>query len=201
MAKKPVAAPDRISPLEAVAHPGRYGANSDAPGVDISERLCDSLAQVQAWPNTLAKVKTAMGKVTGVKLKGGHVSSEADDIIIMPAGPGRYLIEDESDDLEGRLRAAISSELGAVTGLSHARVIVALSGEKSEWVLSSLVAIDFSIEAFPVGTVQLSHHHEIGLTIHRTDFNKFDLYVFTSYARGFWHAITTSAQEVGYTIS
>ena len=149
MAKRPVSPPDRISPLDTVAHPGRYGANPDMPGIDISERLCDSLVQVQAWPNSLSKVKTAISKVTGIRSKDAPMGSLKGGTIVMPSGSGRYLIEDESDDLELRLRTAMDAEIGAVTGLSHGRVVITISGEKVEWVLSSLVAIDFSMEAFP----------------------------------------------------
>lgn len=201
MAKKPLVVPDRQSPLHNVAHPGRYGANTDTPGVDLSERLCDSLVQVQAWPRTLAKTKAAISKVLGVRPLDGAMSASKGGGIIMPTGPGRYLIEDESTDLETRLRNLIGTDIGAVTGLTHARVVVSIAGEKAEWVLSSLIAIEFSIDVFPLDHVVVSHHHEIGVTIRRVAENDFDLYVFTSYAHGFWHAVTTAAQEVGYSVS
>ena len=47
---------DRISPLLAIADPGRFGAEGE-PGVGLSDRLCDSLVQVQAWPDTIAETK------------------------------------------------------------------------------------------------------------------------------------------------
>ena len=119
----------------------------------------------------------------------------------MPTGPGRYLIEDESEDLEARLRREIDASVGAVTGLTHGRTVVRIAGQKASWVLATGIAIDFDLSAFPVGEVRLTHHHEIGLTIHRTAKDVFELYVFTSFARAFWTWITTASQEIGYSAS
>ncbi|MEM8750698.1 MAG: sarcosine oxidase subunit gamma family protein [Pseudomonadota bacterium] len=191
--------PERISPLHAVAEPGVYGANTDAPQVELSERLCGSLVQVQAWPDTAAEVEKRFAKELGVKP--GKLGVTKGDVIIMPTGPGRWLIDHEDEGLEARLRKAVPVDLAAVTGLTHARVVVSLNGPKAAWVMASGVALDFDLSAFPVGGVQVSHHHEIGLTIHRTREDGFDLYGFTSYALGLWHWATHASAEVGYRVS
>ncbi len=190
--------PDKVSPLADLAMPNRPAGRQ--PQVELSERLCDSLVQVQAWPGTMAKVHKAISDVTGTRPAKGHAAALKGPVCIMPAGPGRYLIEDETENLEIRLRAAIGAHLGAVTGLTHGRVVVAIRGEKAAWVLASGIAINFDPSAFPVGDVRLTHHHDIGVTIHRTAEDAFDLYVFTSFARGFWHWISTAAEEVGYSV-
>ena len=190
--------PDRISPLADLAMPNRPVDRQ--PRVELSERLCDSLVQVQAWPNTLAKVQKAISDVTGTRPAKGYATALKGPLSIMPSGPGRYLIEDETEDLEIRLRAAIGPQLGAVTGLTHGRVVVGIRGEKAAWVLATGIAINFEPSDFPVGDVRLTHHHDIGVTIHRTAEDAFDLYVFTSFARGFWHWISTAAEEVGYSV-
>ncbi len=191
---------DRTSPLLAVADPGRFGAPGD-PGVHLTDRLCESLVQVQAWPDTITETKSLIKKVTGTTVKTGQTVARKGGVLVMPTGPGRWLIEDETADLEVRLRQAAPAETGAVTGLTHARIVVSISGEKCEWVLASGIALDFSIEAFPIGTAKLGHHQEIGLTIHRVAEDAFDLYVFTSLARSFWSWITRASAEVGYTVS
>ena len=175
--------PEKRSPLHDLAMPK---AGSDK--VLLSERLCDSLVQVQAWPDTVKEVE---------KLLAAHRG----DVTIMESGPGRWLVEDQKAGLEERLRKKITSELGAVTGLTHARVVVTISGEKSTWVLASGIALDFHLDAFPVGTTQLGHHHEIGLTIHRKGENSFELYVFTSLVRSFWNWIEKASSEVGYSVT
>ena len=177
-----VSPPEKISPLHDLAIP------VDGDGeVELSERLCDSLAQVQAWPDSVTDVVSRLDKLGAVA-------------VIMPTGPGRWLVEGADEGLEEQLRVAIPIDMGAVTSLAHARVVISISGAKAEWVLSSGVALDFSSGAFPVGSTQVSHHHEIGLTIHRTGEESFDLYVFTSRVRSLGQWITRSANEVGYSV-
>ena len=189
----------RISPLHDLAEPGSFGAAPDAPGVELSERLPTSLIQIQAWPETVAELSKKAKSSLGGNLP-EHGAIDTGKSVVMATGPGRWLVESDMDDLEANLRAAVPVSIAAVTGLTHARTIVTISGEKARWVLSSGVPLDFHDEAFPVGDVKLSHHHEIGLTIHRTGEDTYDLYVFTSLVRSFWGWITKSGAEVGYKV-
>ena len=172
---------EKTSPLANLATP-HVGSDQ----VVLSERLCESLVQVQAWPDTVGEVEATLGKLK--------------DVTQMPSGPGRWLVEAPTAGLEAKLRKSIPTEMGAVTGLTHGRVVVNISGEKASWVLSSGIALDFHADAFPVGTTKLTHHHEIGLTIHRVAENSFDLYVFTSLVRGLWHWLETACAETGYSV-
>ena len=193
-----VDAPDRISPLHDLAMPR---VAEGIANVELSERLCGSLVQVQAWPDTLEKAAKAIERSVGIVPEKAQVAVTKDDTVVMPSGPGRWLIDAELENLEEKLRNAINAKIGTVTGLTHARVVVSISGEKASWVLASGIAVDFDLAAFPVGDVRLAHHHEIGLTIHRTGEESFDLYVFTSFARAFWNWITRASAEVGYSVS
>lgn len=175
----------KISPLHELAMPRLA---KGAVGVELSERLCDSLVQVQAWPDTIANVQKLISKAT------------SKNAAVMATGPGRWLIEEDVEGMEDRLRASITPDLGAITGLTHARVVVSIDGPKAEWLLATGIALNFDLSAFPVTTTQLSHHHEIGVTIHRTSDESFDLYVFTSYARGLWQWIERAGEEVGLSI-
>ncbi|MEL7274188.1 MAG: sarcosine oxidase subunit gamma family protein [Pseudomonadota bacterium] len=181
--------PEPKSPLHDLAMPDTFAVGDEkAVGLTLEDRLPASLVQVQAWPDTVSNVEKAIIETAGT------------DATIMPSGPGRWLIETDEERLEEVLRGAIATDMGAVADLTHGRVVVTLSGEKAIWVLASGFALDFSLKAFPVGDTRLSHHHELSATILRTGENTFDLYVFTSYARGFWHWITNAAREVGYEV-
>jgi len=193
--------PDRTSPLDAVLEPGVFGADTQSPKVFLSENLCGSLVQVQAWPDTIEAVEKSIKTVTKLDAPNAPHTAASEDISIMQTGAGRWLVDGEAEGLEEKLRAKISDKNGAVTSLTHARVVVEIRGPKAAWVLASGIAIDFDEKTFPVGASQVSHHHEIGVTIHRTGEESFDLYVFTSFARGFWHWITTASSEVGYAVS
>lgn len=192
---------DMVSPLEETALPGRYGrreAEDDAVGVKLGHRICASLVQITTWPDSLKPVMTALGKLT--KLPVGETAPANDDYTVMPIAPGRFLVEAQVTGAEALLRKVVKPEKGAVTGLSHARVAITISGEKAEWVLSKGIAVDFSLAAFPVDTSIVTSHHEIGLTIRRIDEQSFDLYVFTSFARSFWTWLEKAASEVGYEV-
>lgn len=173
---------EKLSPLHALAMP-KVGEGK----LVLSERLCGSLVQLQAWPNTVSRIKQLVAK-------------QKEAVAVMETGPGRWLVESDAEGLEEDLRASVSPDTGAVTGLTNARVVITIRGDKAEWVLASGIALDFSLDAFPVGTTQVGHHHEIGLTIHRTSEASFDLYVFTSLVRSFWKWLEIASSEVGYSV-
>lgn len=172
--------PEKLSPLRDLAMPRLVGGEAT---VELSERLCESLVQVQSWPNSMIKVEKALKSLK--------------QAVVMPSGPGRWLVEAEEEGLEEELRETLPIDLAAITGLTHARVVVSISGENATWVLASGIALDFDLDAFPVGATQICHHHEIGLTIQRTAEDHFDLYVFTSLSRSFWQWIERASAEVG----
>lgn len=96
---------------------------------------------------------------------------------------------------------AVPGLIGAVTDLSHGRTAIRVAGPKSEWVLAKLFAVDLSAKSFPVGAGLSTKHHEIFAQIQRTGADQFDLYVFRSFARSFWHTLTRASEEVGYQVS
>jgi sarcosine oxidase subunit gamma len=194
---------DPVSPLAQSAIPGRYGCfnhQDEATGIRIGHRICVSLVQVTAWPDTLQTVKRALKKQTGLTLKPGNNSPSNEQYAIMPIAPGRFLVEAMTTDLETGLREMIAPDAGAVTGVSNARVVVSITGKKVEWVLSKGIAVDFSLTAFPVATCIQTSHHQIGLTIRRIDEQGFELYVFSSFVRSFWQWLESAAAEVGYEV-
>ncbi len=194
---------EKTSPLDGLLKSGHHGrpANSDAPAdLKISHRTCESLVQVTAWPKTGKGIVTTLEKMTHLSLEGGNSSPANEDFTIMPTGPGKYLIEAQSGDAIGQFQKKVLAEKGAVTDLTHARVVIRISGDQAMWVLAKGIAIDFSLQAFPVATSRNSAHHQIGLTIRRVNENAFDLFVFTSLARSFWHWLDRAAKEVGYEI-
>ncbi len=194
---------EKTSPLDKLLKTGHYGKpenTGEQADLKISHRTCESLVQVTAWPKTGKGIATTLEKMTHLSLQGGDASPANEDFTIMPTGPGQYLIEAQSGDATGRFQKKIIPAKGAVTDLTHARVVIRISGDQAVWVLAKGIAIDFSLQAFPVATSRNTAHHQISLTIHRVNENTFDLFVFTSLACSFWHWLDRAAKEVGYEI-
>ncbi len=194
---------NKVSPFDGVLVPGRYGRETDVNGMDIltiSHRMCAGLVQITAWPKTMSAVESTIEKTTKLSLSGSNNSPSNDDYIVMPIGPGMHLIEANRTDTGELFQKKITPAKGAVTNLDHGRVVIRVTGSKATWVLAKGIAIDFSLEAFPVQTSRNTSHHDIGLTIRRVDETTFDLFVFTSLACSFWHWLDIAASETGYEI-
>lgn len=193
--------PEKVSPLAAIIEPGTFGNRAKGAGVELSERMPSALVQVQAWPETEDAARKAIEKTCGRSPAEARFGVQrGDTIAIMPTGPGRWLIEAEDEELEGKLREAVGSD-GAVTGLCNARLVITVEGPKANFVLASGFALDFHKDAFPSGEARQTRHHEITVTIARVEKQTFDLYIASSFARSFWTWLTTASSEVSYEVS
>ena len=186
------------SPLESAFQPGRHGRADGAPGVTLCERKLSTIAQVAAFAGREAVVREAVCKATGLKLVyrpgSGAVKTGRGAFAF---APGRFLVVDDGQGLAGALAKAVAQEDGAVTRLTHGRSVFRIEGPRAEWVLAKLFAVDFSAEAFAVGDAVSTAHHDVFAAIQRVGDNAFDLYVFRSFARSFWHALVRAGEEVG----
>ncbi len=189
------------SPLQPVWQPGRHGNLSGGAGVVLSETRPASIVQVAAWPGAERAVIAAIRAATGLSMPDGAGGGlAAGTKAAFGIAPGRFLVVDHAEGLEGELRRHIDADAGSVTGLSHGRTAIRIDGPKSEWVLSKLFAIDFSLTALPVGSGIATQHHDVLAQIQRTGAMRFDLYVFRSLARSFWKTLCHSAEDVGYEV-
>ncbi len=191
---------DKTSPLAAVLEPGIYGSDTSDHGVLLQEREIISLVQLTHWADTAKAADKVVKSICKLNLPAGDSTAENQGNCILPIGPGRYLIEGENAGLEAALRKKIADATGSITGLSHGRIVIQVSGSKAAWVLAKGFTLDFHLDSFPANTARVSNHHEIGITIRRIDEETFELYVMTSFARSFWHWLTSAAAEVGYEV-
>lgn len=193
---------EQVSPLGPAWKPGRHGSLADGAGVVLSETRPGSIVQAAAFPGSEKAVMAAIKVATGLSLPDGAGGGVATDTkAAFGIAPGRFLVVDQVEGLAERLRAAVWVNDGAVTDLSHGRTAIRVAGPRGEWVLAKLFAIDFSLVAFPVGAGRATQHHDILATIQRTGSDRFDVYVFRSFARSFWTMLVHSAEEVGCEVS
>ena len=192
---------EQLSPLAPVWQPGPHGNAVNGVGVMLSEVQPGSIVQTAAWIGQEEAVLAAIAAVVGLKLTDGARSGVAEPTrTAFGFAPRRFLITDEAEDLADRLTNAIPIEVGTVTDLSHARTALRIAGPKAEWVLSKLFAIDFSAENLPQGAGISTNHHDVFAQIQRTGPAQFDIYVFRSFARSFWHTLCRAAEEIGYEV-
>lgn len=197
----PVKARYAVSPLEGHLETGEFGALRDnGPGVSLSERFALSVAEVASWPGSESKVRAAIKSASGLTLKtapgSGSIKVDAAAFNIAPA---RWLVSSAEAALVARLADAVGDD-GSVVDLGHGRTVIRIDGPKSRWVLAKLFAVDFSEAAFAKGTGLSTAHHDVFVQIQRVGADAFDIYVFRSFARSFWHLLCRSSEEVGYRV-
>ena len=192
---------EQLSPLEPVLRPGSHGNFADGVGVTLSEIQPGSIVQVAAWPGEERPLIAALRDVTGLALPDGAGGGIATDTkAAFGFAPGKFLVIDQAEGLFAPLSGSITSNTGAVTDLSHGRTAIRIAGPKAEWVLAKFFAVDFSLPAFPLGSGISTAHHDIFAQIQRSGEDRFDIYVFRSFARAFWKSLCHASEEVGYEV-
>ncbi len=192
---------EQLSPLEPDYKRGRYGNSAGQTGVTLMETQPGSIVQVAVWPGGEHAAIDAISKATGLTLANTPGAGACGDgFAAFGLAPGKWLVVSEDEGLEAVLAKAIPSLIGAVTDLSHGRTAIRISGAKAEWVLAKLFAVDFAPRAFAVGQGIATKHHEIFAQIQRSGPQQFDIYVFRSFARSFWHTLLTASAEAGYQV-
>jgi heterotetrameric sarcosine oxidase gamma subunit len=193
---------EQLSPLGQAFRPGSHGNFANGTGVTLSEIAPGSIVQVAAWPGEQKKVMTALATVTGLKLAdGAGTGAVSERHAVFGFAPGKFLVTDTYEGLVAALSAKIGIDIGTVTDLSHGRTAIRIDGPKAEWVLGKLFAIDFEPASFPVGSGIATAHHDIYTQLQRSGAERFDLYVFRSFARSFWKMLCHAADEVGYEVA
>lgn len=194
----PVIAEKAASPLDGHRTIGQFGNLKNGAGVTLTERNSVAIVDVAAWPDGSTKTINAIKRVTGL-----GVSKTSDDVgneaQAFQHAPHRWTVIGVDDTLPAQLTKSVGTS-GTVVDLSHGRTIIRISGNEAEWVLAKLFAIDFAASAFPVGKGLATKHHEILAQIQRVDETVFDVIIFRSYARAFWHTMTRASEEVGYSV-
>lgn len=190
---------DQLSPL--VLRHGRFAQADRSVGVALAEVAPGSIVQLAAWRGAESAMLAAIRDVTGLSPPDGAGGGVATDArAAFGFAPGKFLVVDQDEGLAASFAAVVTPQTGVVTDLSHGRTVIRIAGPKAEWVLAKFFAIDFSLPAFPLGSGISTVHHDIFAQIQRSGADRFDVYVFRSFARSFWNALCHASQEVGYEV-
>ncbi len=178
---------DRLSALGADFRTGSFGNVGQGAGVRMSETSFGFVGELASF----APEKT--DKLIVTPLKGKDTSAA------FKIGPNRWFLAG-TETLRDKIVANIKPSEASLFDLTHGRSSLLITGKKSTWVLAKLFPIDFHLSAFPIGTGVATTHHGTFTQIYRAYENTFDLFVFRSLARSFWHTLGVASSEVGYVV-
>ena len=168
-------------------------------GIEIIERdpiACVSLRGSADDP----KFMRAVASVTDVAPPVAPCTSVAGLFgAILWLGPDEWLVASESqsgDEIAARLRQALVATPAAVTDVSDARIIFALTGESAaRKVLAKGCSIDFHPRAFPPGRCVQTLLAKAHVLIHARAAQSFDVHVPRSCAQYAWAWLENAQAE------
>jgi len=191
----------RSALASALARGGRDGADGRRR-LRLGEIRGWSLVQVVAYAGRREEVERIL-----LSLVGGRLPARADEVIdaaglrLMRTGPEQiWIIGHDGGGLERQLLQAISSDLGAVTPLSHSRTRISIEGEAAGAVLMKGVPLDFHPDSFRIDQAALTGLHHTPVLIHRAGVSRFEIYAMRSFAESVWEWLADAALEFGYEV-
>lgn len=185
-----------------LAAKARTGPAGEA-GVVLRE--CSHRAQLCLRGGPGAEFEEAVEAVLGVRppLESGS-SARRGDTYLLWLGPDEWLAvfpDERGEEVLMALRAALAPLHVAVVEVSHARVIVELSGAHARDVLQKGCHLDLHPSRFSAGHVAQSRFARCHVLLHQIDeAPAYDLYVQRSFARYLWSWLEDAAAEYGVRI-
>ncbi len=168
-------------------------------GVRLFAETLPSVTQVSTWISGVSGLEQALTGVLGQRPPAatGNTLRTPQGLVIR-TGPEEFLIVAEADsDNTAWLRRHVTADIGSVTDLSHARCRIRIGGSKCRDTLGKLFAIDLRESAFPIEQGHLTGHHHVPCLIHRLGVDRFDIYVFSTYALDQLSTVIDAGLEYG----
>ncbi len=194
----------RRSALAGVLETGTFGANVQQPAVTLAERRAAALLRLCAAADDgdLARV---VRSVVALELPHAPNTAKAGDgRALLWLAPGQWLLVCDGEQIaigEQQLQAALEKTGATLVDVSHAYLVVTVSGERARDVLAKGVPIDVDAVAFEVGACAQTCLADMNVLLHVRDTQTIDLYVGRSYAVSLWHWLRLSAAEFGYLVT
>ena len=179
--------------------PGRWGAETSEP-VRLSVYRA-SLVQLALRRGGGEGIATVIRERLGIALpRPGHAET-AGDVTALWMQPETWLLvtpETASGDFMRQLQM-ICGGAGSLVDQTHGRAILDVSGRQAREVLARICRIDLHPRAFSTGRVAVTLIAEVACLLHQYDEAPgFRLFVPSSLAAWFTHALTKAAAGIGY---
>ena len=191
------------SPL-AAAGPVAAAVPVSAPGVTAAVLDGFGLATVLARRGSSQALAQRVRERFGMDLPTEPKLSAASGLAFAGAGPSAWLAMADrgGNEFAARLRSDLHG-VASVSDQSDGYVLIRLTGTRVRHALSKLVPIDLHPRAFKAGDVASTVASHIGVTLWRPAdgpdaADVFEVAMFRSLARSFWHALADAAAEYGF---
>ena len=124
-------------------------------------------------------------------------------ITYLPMAPGQWLVvadSKESPTFGDELAKSIAG-IGHVSEQSASRVRIRISGENARDLMARGCRLDLHSSVAGAGFTAQTVMAQVGVTIYlKSNEPVYDLYVYSGFARSFWHWLTHTAEQFGYEV-
>ena len=194
----------QLSPLAAVAVPGRYGnATGTTPPVTLKERRGLKLRVIAALSGQGPVVEDTVRKITALELPRGPKRVVAKGLALIGTAPGQWLAVAEDESSRQMLDALAKQLVGhaAITEQSDSKAVIRISGACARDVMAKGCSLDLHQRVFKPGDAATTAVALIDCQLWQIDdAPSYDLAVPSSFAESFWSWLAASAAEYGYTV-
>lgn len=124
-------------------------------------------------------------------------ASETVDFTALPLAPGQWMLIAKKDDPKFITGLAMRiAGLGYVSEQSDSRICIRVSGPKARELMSRGCRLDLHPDGTGKGFCAQTPMAQIGVLLHQIDDAPvYDLYVYSGFARSFWHWLTETAKQ------
>jgi len=194
----------QLSPLAAVAVPGRYGnATGTTAPVTLKERSGLKLRVIAALSRQGPAVEDMVRKITGLELPQGPKRVVAKGLALIGTAPGQWLAVAEDESSRQMLEALAKQLVGhaAITEQSDSKAVIRISGARARDVMAKGCSLDLHSRVFKPGDAATTAVALIDCQLWQIDdAPSYDLAVPSSFAESFWSWLAASAAEFGYSV-
>lgn len=176
------------------------------PGVVATERDGLGLATILVRSGHTEALAALLKKRFGINLPRGPYRAANGGMAFAATGPETWLgiAENGGNAFVSSLTEVIGDH-AAVVDQSGAYAVLRLSGPKVRETLAKGVSLDLHARGFRIGDVAVTAVSHMGVTLWRLDDCEgspiFEVLVFRSFARSFWHWLSESSAEFGLTVA
>ena len=188
----------KFSPIHALGDKQTLVRSQEGAPVRIELVEFGSLVQLFAKKGK----EGAVMKKLGFETEAGKGMS-AKDITYLPMAPGQWLVvadKKKSPAFSDELAKAVKG-IGHVSEQSASRIRIRISGEKARDLMARGCRLDLHASASGAGFTAQTVMAQVGVTIYqKSNKPEYDLYVYSGFARSFWHWLTHTAEQFGYEV-